>query len=39
MFYDNTSPFNFRRDPKEAILSLLLVIIGVPAFVAMLLFL
>ena len=38
-YYNNDNPFNFRRNPKEAIASTLLVVIGIPAFMAMLLLL
>jgi hypothetical protein len=38
-YYNNDNPFDFRRNPKEAIASTLLVVIGIPAFMAMLLLL
>ena len=38
-YYNNDNPFNFRRNPKEAIASTLLIVIGIPAFAAMLLLL
>lgn len=38
-FYDNTNPFDFRRNPKEAFLSVLMCIGGTFGILAMLLFL
>jgi hypothetical protein len=38
-YYNQDNPFNFRRNPKEALLSILLCIGGVYSILAMLLFL
>lgn len=38
-YYNNDNPFNFRRNPKEAIASILFIVICVPVFMAMLLLL